>query len=198
MERQFNLIVGSPGSGKTTFTVPIIKKYKQNVIIVKHRSNVNDSTHSFLNEKKTKDWRKGYDPGDFTKCKMAFTEKKDYLEFLRWVKNNFRNGLLIIDDCTIFERDRLSLEMVDLVTMRRHYGIDIMLIYHGFSLMPIDQFVFANNLIIFNTNDSPGYKATKIPQFERVEKAILQSKKNFSSKDKKTKYTPTIVNITSM
>lgn len=198
MERQFNLLVGSPGSGKSTFTVPIIKAYKQNVIIVKHTSNINDKTHSFLNEKNIKNWRKGYAPSTFAKCKMAYSDRKDYVEFLTWIKKNYRNGLLIIDDATIFERDRMSLEMVDLVAMRRHYGIDIMLIYHGFSMLPIDQFIFANNLIIFNTNDNFSYKSNKIPQYERVIAAISQSKHNFQSNDKKIKYKPTIVDITSM
>lgn len=197
-ERTFNLFIGAPRSGKSTKTVDLIKKYRQNVIIVKHRSNINDATHSFLTEKTPENFRQGAKPGEFVKCKMAFSDKKEYLPFLNWVRKEYRNGLLIIDDATIFERDRLSLEMTDIVSMRRHYGIDVVLIYHGFSLCPIDQFVFVNYLIIFNTNDNIEYKKTKIPQFDRVEAARMAAKQNYSSSNPKVKFKPVVVNITSM
>ncbi len=197
-ERKFDLIVGAPRSGKTTWTVRPIKLYKQNVIIVKHTSNIGDATHSFLPQKTTSNFRQGAAPGAFVKCKMAFADKKEYLPFLDWVRTRYRNGLLIIDDATIFERDRLSLPMTDIVSMRRHYGIDVMLIYHGFALMPIDQFVFANNIFIFNTNDNVEYKKSKIPQFKRIEAARNQAKQNYQHTNPKIKFSPVRVDITSM
>lgn len=196
--KYFDLLIGAPRSGKSTFTVNLIKKYPLNVIIVKHTSNINDATHAFLTEKTTDNIRQGVAQGKYAKCKMAFSDKKSYIPFLNWVKSNYRNGLLIIDDATIFERDRLSLEMTDIVSMRRHYGLDVLLIYHGFTLCPIDQFVFANNLIIFNTNDELSYKKNKIPQYERIIAARNQAKKNYASNDTRVKYTPVRVNITSM
>lgn len=193
------LMLGAPRSGKSVSTVPLIKQYKKNVIIVKHTSNVNDDTHKFLTEKTADNWRQGVAPGGYAKCKMQFSDKKNYRKFLKWVMNGgYRNGLLIIDDATIFERDRLSEEMTDIVSMRRHYGLDILLIYHGLTLCPIDQFVFANKLIFFNINDNPEYKKNKIPQYERVRDAIMQAKENFMSKDPKIKYKPVVVDITSM
>ena len=196
--KYFDLLIGAPRSGKSTFTVNLIKKYPQNVIIVKHTSNVNDATHAFLSEKTTENWRQGVPKSGYVKCKMAFQDKKSYLPFLDWVRHNYRNGLLIIDDATIFERDRLTLQMTDIVSMRRHYGIDVMLIYHGFTLCPIDQFVFVNNLIIFNTNDNIEYKKNKIPQYDRVEAARIKAKNNYAHTAAAIKFQPVRVNITSM
>lgn len=198
IDRNFDLAIGAPRSGKSTFTVNLIKGYQQNVIIAKHTSNINDATHSFLTEKNTDNWRQGVPRGQWAKCKMAFQSKKEYLPFLDWVRSHYRNGLLIIDDATIFERDRLSLQMTDIVSMRRHYGIDVLLIYHGFALCPIDQFVFANNLYIFNTNDNIEYKKSKIPQYGRVEAARIEAKRRYQSTNPKEKFKPVRVDITSM
>jgi len=194
----FNMFIGAPRSGKSTATVKLIKCYPKNVIIVKHTSNIQDDTHAFLTEKTMDNWRQGTAPGGYVKCKMAFSDKKEYKPFLDWVRKKYRNGLLIIDDATIFERDRLTTEMTDIVSMRRHYGIDVVLIYHGFTLCPIDQFVFVNKLIIFNTNDSPEYKKNKIPQFRKIEAAIMQAKMNHMSDYARCKYSPVVVDITSM
>ena len=198
MDRLFDLIVGAPKSGKSTFAAKVIKQYKQNVIIVKHTSNINDDTHAFLTEKTMDNWRQGAAPGQFVKCKMAFDEKSDYLPFLEWVKQHYRYGLLIIDDATIFEDYKMSKPLKNIVSMRRHYKLSVVLIYHGFMACPIDQFIFANRLIIFNCNDNITRKKDRIPKFTQVERAIEMSKRNYMSANPKVKYRPTIVDITSI
>ncbi len=189
-ERQFNIIVGAPGSGKSTFTANVCSKLPENVIIYKHIANIDDKAFSAFPIKTTDNWRQGAKPGHGVKCKIA-GEESDYRPFLKWVKNNYRNGALVIDDCTIFERDRLTKEMNHLVSMRRHYGIDIYLIYHGLSLLPIEQFVFLNKLVIFNTTDNFQYKIKKIPNVENINHAVNQARLNRQKES--TKYNPVIV-----
>lgn len=191
-ERQFNIIVGAPGSGKSTFTANVCNKLPENVIIYKHIANIDDKAFAAFPVKTMDNWRQGAKPGHPVKCKFAGQES-DYRPFLQWVKNNYRNGALIIDDCTIFERDRLTLEMNHLVTMRRHYGIDIYLIYHGLSLLPIEQFIFLNKLVIFNTTDNFQYKIKKIPNVENINHAVNQARLN--RQNEKTRFTPVIVKI---
>lgn len=198
MDRYFDLLVGAPRSGKSTFAANIIKQFQQNVIIVKHTSNINDDTHSFLTEKTPENWRQGAAPNQFVKCKMAFDEKEDYLPFLQWVKEHYRYGLLIIDDATIFEDYKMSRPLKNIVSMRRHYKLSVILIYHGFTACPIDQFTFVNKLVIFNCNDNITRKKDRIPKFEQIEQAVTRSKQNFMSTNPKVKYRPTIVDITSI
>ncbi len=190
----FFLLIGAPRSGKSTYSAKMIKGYPKNVIIVKHTSNVADTTHSFLAEKTTGNWRQGVPAGGYVKCKMAFADKKSYLPFLDWVKGNYRNGMLVVDDATIFEKNVLSEQMENIVAMRRHYGLDVVLIYHGFTKSPIGQYEFVNKLIIFNTTGNFTYKKDKIPEYDRVTEAVAKAKRTFQQGG----YKPEMVDITSM
>ena len=191
-ERRFNIVVGSPGSGKSTFTANLVKKIVDNVIVYKHIANIDDPAFHFLPTKTETNWRQGAAPGAAVHCKFAGDED-NYKMFLKWIKKNYRNGTIVVDDATIFERDRMSIDMKHLVAMRRHYGIDIILIYHGLSALPIDQFIFLNNIILFNTNDNFKYKNNKLPQMQALESAVLLARQNYTNP--KTKYIPQVVNL---
>lgn len=191
-ERRFTIIVGSPGSGKSTFTANIVKQYPGNAIIYKHIANIDDPAFAAWSVKNESNIRQGAAPGAPVKCKFA-GNTDDYKAFLTWITKNYRNGLLIIDDATIFERDRMSKEMTNIVTMRRHYGIDVILIYHGLSALPIDQFIFLNTIVLFNTNDNFRYKNNKLPQMAELERAVKTARLNYQSA--KNKYTPAILKL---
>lgn len=193
---RFNGIVGSPGAGKSTYVAKALKTYLRNVIVWKHIINIDDQAFSFLPEKNMDNWRQGAKPGAPVKCKIGGSEE-NYRDFLKWIKTNYRNGLIIIDDATIFEDGKLTPEMRHLVAMRRHYGIDIWLVYHGFSAFPIDQYKFINHLVIFNTNDNIFYKKSKIPEFDKVQAAIDIAKHRFATlKPNNTeRYKPEIVTL---
>lgn len=193
-ERRFNLIVGSPGAGKSTFVANAVKKYPGNAIIYKHMANISDPAFQSYPEKTQSNWRQGAAPGAAVKCKFAGLNE-DYIEFLDWIKDYYRNGLLIIDDATIFERDRLTKEMNHLVAMRRHYGIDIWLVYHGMTLLPIEQFIFVNNIVLFNTNDNLKYKSSRLPQVDLINAKVAEARRNYRSTDPKIKYKPAILKL---
>ena len=193
---RFNGFVGSPGSGKSTYVGNAVKAYQRNAIVWKHIINKDDKAFSFLPEKTMQNWRQGAQPGAPVKCVIAGTNES-YIEFLEWVKANYRNGVLVIDDATIFEDGKLSKQMCHLVAMRRHYGLDIWVVYHGFTAFPIDQYKFLNYLVIFNTNDETGYKKNKIPMYAEIQAAINRSKHNFKSyrENDKNRYKPNVVTL---
>jgi hypothetical protein len=196
IEREFNMLAGITGVGKSTFTANYCKRYAENVLVYKNLSNINDKAFAFLPEKSMTNWRQGAKPDQPVKCKFAGGDKKAYKAFLDWIlAGNYTNGLLVIDDATIYERDRLTEQMNQLVTMRRHLGIDIWLNYHGLTLLPIEQFVFVDYLIVFMTTDNIQYKASKLPNMERLIAGINQAKANFNSGKVPLKYTPVIVKM---
>lgn len=197
-ERRYNVIVGAKGSGKTTFLAEkIIKKYKGNVCVVKHPVNIADNALFFLPQKTMSNWRQGAQPSVPVHFKISLQQGEEYREFLRWVlAGNFKNGALIVDDATLFERDRLTPEMAQLAVMCRHYGIDLYLVYHGLTLFPIDQFIFVNYFIIFNTTDNFEYKKNKIGNFDQLSKAVIKARQNRASNDKKIMFTPVIIQNT--
>lgn len=195
-ERQFNCVVGQRGSGKSTLVAKLAKNYNGNVCVVKHPTNIEDNAFSFLAQKTQTSWRQGVAPNQPAKFKISVETGQEYKELITWIINgNFRNGMLVIDDATIFERDRMSIELNKLVTMCRHLGIDLYLVYHGLTLFPIEQYIFLNYLIIFNTNDNVDYKKNKIPEFTKVKAAVLKARNNFLSNDPSKKYSPVVLKI---
>jgi hypothetical protein len=178
-ERRFILIAGAPGAGKSVFVNDnIIAPYTGNVIIFKHPANIDDKAVAWLPEKTPSNWRQGAKPGAPVRCKMAVT-KQDYKKTLQWVADEYRNGLLIVDDATIYEKFILTNEMEFLVIMRRHLGIDIVMMYHGLTRLPIDQFISANYLLLFNTTDNFDYKAKKLPQHKTLQDAAQSARGAF-------------------
>ncbi len=193
--REFNVCVGVTGSGKSSWLARLIRAYQQNVIVLKHTSNIDDPAFSFLPHKTTFNFRQGAASHEPVQCKMTCKGKKDYKLFMQWVLQHYRNGLLIIDDAIIFEKDRMTDELLELVTLRRFYGVDVWQVYHGLSLFPIDQFVFLDHVILFNTSDKLEYKKNKIPCFDQLEAARTQARNNYNHTDPAIKYRPVILNL---
>lgn len=187
------LVVGATGCGKSTWLATLCKKSKCNVIVYKHLATIDDNAFDFLKLENIKNFK--IQPGIYKKCKMGGYNHHQYIEFLEFVKKNYRNGILIIDDATIFERDRLSVEMNFLLTMKRHLGLDIFLVYHGLTLLPIEQFLLCKQIILFNTTDSLKYKASRLPKYEALVKGINLARANFRNQNIKIKYSPIIVNL---
>lgn len=198
-ERTFDVAVGAPRSGKSTFSAKVIKSYPENALIVKHKANIHDATFSFLPEKTMQNWRQGVPRTGHVKCKMAFMDKdKDYQVFLRWVIDHFRNGLLVIDDATIFEQRETSKLMLEIISMRAHLGIDVLLIFHGFTKMPIDMFTFLNHFIIFNTVDNITRKKDTLTDYDSIYAAVLRARYRYRLYQDRTdprKYEPEILRI---
>lgn len=187
------LVVGATGSGKSTWLANRIKKMNCNVIVYKHFANIDDKAFDFLTTKTMSNIRQGAAPNEAVKCKIGGMEREDYIKFLQWVKTTYRNGALFVDDATIFERDRLTKEMNFLLTMKRHLGIDIFLVYHGLTLLPIEQFLLCKQIILFNTTDNLSYKASRTPKYPELVQGIAQARANF--KTTANKYKPVIVSL---
>ncbi len=163
-ERQFNILVGAPGYGKSTFANRIVQGNRDhNAIIYKNNLNIDDP--AFVRIPELKDLAK-YKGG---KVKVSDRTIK-YPKLVTLINEKYRNGIFMVDDAGLYERDVISDELSDLVMMRRHMGVDVYLIYHGLSYLPIQQFPFVNNIILFHTTDAL-YKGRKLPELDRLQQA---------------------------
>jgi hypothetical protein len=160
-ERQANILVGAPGRGKSSELNQILKAIATpNIIIFKHPFNLDDKALSEYPVKQFDQYSGG-------KAKIPVLPE-DYKDCLKKVFKYFRNGAFVLDDAQLYERDIVSKDLNDLVILRRHLGIDVFLIYHGCTTLPIQLFPFINNLFMWHTADNFDYKANKLPNYTEL------------------------------
>lgn len=193
MEPECTIVTGATGAGKSTWIAGFVKTYKRSVIVYKHYVNIDDKAFDFLTTKTMSNYRQGVKPGEVVKCKISGRDINDFQEFLKWCDKNFRHGLVVIDDSLMFERDRPSRKFLDFLIMKRHYAINIFVVYHGLSAIPIEIFTYSQKIILFNTTDNTSYKKNKISNYDALQKGILIARENYKSADKK--YKPVIVKL---
>src|SRR5690606_16470976 len=117
---------------------------------------------------------------------------KDFKDFCRWVlaDDGFRNGLVVIDDSIMFERDRPSQEFLDLIVAKRHVACDVIIVYHSLTAIPIEVFDYSNKIVLFSTKGNPRYKKDKIANFDNLIKGAEMARSNYLNPN--TKYKPVI------
>lgn len=188
-EAIYNMVIGAPGFGKTTWIVKHLKYKSPRKDVLLYKSDIG------IDDKAVADFKRiprgqSYNGGW---AKVSNADIK-YPEFLTWVRNNFRNGALVVDDAGFFEGHNISPEFEELMMMRRHLGIDIYYVYHGLSKAPIAHFAYVSNMILFHTTDNPKFKANKLPDGgERFFVAHEKIKKMVAAG---YKYQPIVINLT--
>lgn len=80
----------------------------------------------------------------------------------------FKNGLIVFDDCRSYLDANTNTEIRRFFVRRRHRQIDILAVTHGFTETPPAFFTFANNIILFKTNDNINRRKDVLKDFDRV------------------------------
>lgn len=159
-----SLAVGAKGYGKSTLIAKLIKNsHHRNALIYKIGLNAADPAFKDFKEVSFFKYK-----GGKVIINAAEIEYKDFLEA---ILAKFRNGILLIDDASFYEMDTLSPQLKKIMLMCRHLGIDVIMVYHGLSDLPIKQLPYTNQIILFHTTDNAGYKAKKLPGMEGLEQA---------------------------
>ena len=96
------------------------------------------------------------------------------------IRERFRNGLVVFDDCRAYFTASLDQDLHSLLIRRRQQMIDIVAVGHGFSEVPPKFFTFATHFALFKTIDNINRRKNFIQNFEEMKEA--QARINEKSK----------------
>lgn len=179
-------MAGAPGHGKSTLMAKIVKESPdRDALIYKEELDIDDAAYKAF--PRADIWK--YKGG---KVKISSFDIK-YDDFLALVEKGFRNGILVIDEGRLYEMNELSERMTRLAALRRKLGIDIYILFHGITQIPIRSFSYINNVILFNTADNFKYKSGKVPEIEPLMKAKDEIRKEVMAGNK---YAARVIKIT--
>ncbi len=144
----FPLIMGTNGTGKTTFLKKLVvnelkKKDARILIITGHVEewlNVLE-VHSGFPERIER----------YTGIRKIIITRSRTDQILTLILNHFRKGLLIFDDCRMFFKAATSPLLEDLMISRRMMMIDCIAVGHGADKIPPAFFAYASHIILFQT-----------------------------------------------
>lgn len=87
------------------------------------------------------------------------------------IRENFKNGLLLFDDCRAYFKASLDDSLHSLLIRRRQQMIDIIAVGHGFTEVPPKFFTFATHFALFKTIDNINRRRDCIQNFDVMQKA---------------------------
>jgi GTPase SAR1 family protein len=163
-EAAVNLVVGAKGYGKSTWLKNHLAKHpKRNQLVYKNAGRISDPAFSSFPLVPFYSYRGG-------RAKISDFDV-EYREFIDQVYKHFKNGVVVVDDASFYEQDNITPELKRLIVMNRGPAIDVYLVFHGLSDVPIKLFSYINNIILFHTTDSFTYKKSKIPEMRDLQDA---------------------------
>lgn len=108
------------------------------------------------------------------------SDKKVFTFFLRQIRENFRKGILILDDCNAIFSAGINMTARRLLTNMRHQQIDAVMAFHTLNEVPNFMIPHLNYLWLFKTADEPspeklsrfnaGFRASVLETFNRIER----------------------------
>jgi len=90
------------------------------------------------------------------------------------IRDKFKNGLLIFDDCRAYLKNSLDSELHGILIRRRQQMIDIVAVGHGFSEVPPKMFTFATHYALFKTIDNIKRRMNVIQNYDEMKEAQLR------------------------
>lgn len=141
----FILIVGTNGTGKTTLVLnDFVANYKENVLIVDA-----DGMERKWQQFPLIEPEQISNPTHRITRVMMIDEQKTIDQL-----SNFKNGLIVLDDCRVYINSRLEKPFRRLFIRRKQFCQDQIAVAHGISEIPSTFWTYATHLILFKTTDS--------------------------------------------
>jgi ABC-type Mn2+/Zn2+ transport system ATPase subunit len=158
------VVLGTNGTGKTTFVKKLVvnelhKKYSHVLIVVPDDMEWNSipwvnprfphRIENYVGARKVV-----YFPG-----------------LLDIIRDKFRNGLVVFDDCRAYFTAALETDLHSLLIRRRQQMIDIVAVGHGFTEVPPKFFTFATHFALFKTCDNINRRKNYLMNYEVMQEA---------------------------
>jgi GTPase SAR1 family protein len=141
------IIVGTNGTGKTTILKKLVlnelkKKNSHILVVVPDDMEWNSIPWVHPSFKQRIEWYVGarkicYIPG-----------------LLPIINDNFKNGMVVFDDCRAYFTSSIDQDLHNLLIRRRQKMMDVVAVGHGFTEVPPKFFTFATHYILFRTIDN--------------------------------------------
>ncbi len=167
---RLNIVVGTNGTGKSTLIDKVVSKtHFRNALIYIESIDLNGNPFKGLPTIPLKLYKGGKVTID--------ADEIPFDRFISAVANYYRNGMLVIDEAGMYElmEDGQPIPpLLKLLKQRRKYNIEIYLLYHGVSEIPVRLFKWVNNLILFHQTDEFKHKAAVIPRIEELRAAQMR------------------------
>ncbi len=93
---------------------------------------------------------------------------------LEIISNNFREGLLIFDDCRSYFTTTTDPTLLNILIRRRQKMLDVAVVGHGFTQIPPAFFTFATHYVLFKTIDNIERRKNVIQNFDEMKAAQLR------------------------
>jgi ABC-type Mn2+/Zn2+ transport system ATPase subunit len=98
------------------------------------------------------------------------------------IRENFRDGLVVFDDCRAYFDSSLDRDLHSLLIRRRQQMIDIIAVGHGFTEVPPKMFTFATHFALFKTIDNIQRRKNVLSDFEGMKEAQSRINKTAQTK----------------
>jgi hypothetical protein len=178
---RFILILGEPGCGKTTFGIEAANATGKNKKLVIDQAlmvpnydkfkTVNGAIPAINN-------LQGWGRTDYVKGLKPFNN----------LHTHYKHGVLMMDDARQFIRSSPEApEMIalnNIFSQRRHLDIDIIVMAHGFTMVPPMFYPYVSHLVLFKTSDSIESRKSYINNYD----AVLKVKQRVDAEGMKNRH----------
>jgi hypothetical protein len=182
-------VVGRKFTGKSTWLADFAEKFyrrtRKRVLIIDPNGSPAFSKYQLLNEKQLSLWCKEYNGI----ARFYIKDKKRMFELL---DENFRGGLLIMDDATKYIKRKPPEYIEDMLVDHRMWDADVICTFHSVMFVPIFFWKMLTHVQIFKTQDTFDSDSTmrkRVPNWQLVKKtwdSVMKSKSEFTNKNVKT------------
>lgn len=156
-EHKLMIMVARKASGKSTYLNNLAEDYvkannqKKALIIDVNFSPAYDK-HINLSPRNFEKWCNDINFWRYRRVKRFYMQ--EHKEMFKLMADNYRNGLIVFEDCTKYIRSNIDLEMLKFITDHRMMQCDLVFTFHSIQRVPKQFWEMATHVIIGKTQES--------------------------------------------
>jgi GTPase SAR1 family protein len=152
----FMIIIGTNGTGKTTFLRELLESSPRRTLAV-DPDGMEWDDYTTIPIERTGDLKDG------AKARVIAPQGAEFQYLMDLVNAN-----LILDDCRYYVKPMIEGEIRKTLVRRRQRALDIFAVAHSFNEIPPTFWVFATHIVLFKTTDNLARKKENMPRFEQI------------------------------